>query len=245
MMKLEMLRIDSVMLYVENLEETARFYEEELGLKRGWTDMEHGMIGLLFPKGETELVLHSDPEIPSPTFAIQVEDVEAYCREYRRRGHRVLMNPIEVRCGKYAVIADPEGNPIPIIDLTKFEGKPRYDEDKKGEETKRPKRPFYALTASSDLIIGYMSKVQRSSQSRTALWMSASRSASITVKPLLAPIRVLTGYMNLTPSEGLNCSAKRLETSRALAGSQPQTTRKRITFHPISHWYLYSSPPRS
>lgn len=48
--------------------------------------MEHRMIGLLSPKGETELLLHSDPGIPSPTFAIQVEDVEAYCREYRARG---------------------------------------------------------------------------------------------------------------------------------------------------------------
>ena len=123
-----MLRIDSVMLYVEDLEAAASFYEEVLGLGRGWRDEGHKMVGFLLSEGDAELVLHSDREIPSPTFSIQVEDVEVYCDEYRRKGHRVLMEPIEVRCGRYAVIADLEGNPLPIIDLTKFRGEPRYDE---------------------------------------------------------------------------------------------------------------------
>ncbi|MCB2172106.1 VOC family protein, partial [archaeon] len=42
-------KIDAVLLRVKDLEETAKFYINVMGLKRGWTDNEHQMIGLLFP----------------------------------------------------------------------------------------------------------------------------------------------------------------------------------------------------
>ena len=40
----------------------------------------------------------------------------------------MLIEPFDVQYGKCASLADPSGNIIDIIDLTKFEGKPRYDE---------------------------------------------------------------------------------------------------------------------
>jgi len=46
---------------------------------------------------------------------------------YGKKGYTVTRKPFDVRCGKFAVLADPDGNELPIIDLTKFGDKPRYD----------------------------------------------------------------------------------------------------------------------
>lgn len=115
------------MYYVEDLNQAARFYQEILGLKCGWTDTDAQMIGLLFPENSSEIVLHRDNSIPSPYIAYQVENVEKFCQYYKKKGYQVESEPIEVRCGKLAILIDPYGNQIPIIDLTKFNGIPRYD----------------------------------------------------------------------------------------------------------------------
>ena len=64
----------------------------------------------------------------NPDFSFLVDDVEKFCNDYQKKGHTVIKEPFEVRCGKYAVLADPDGNEIPIIDLTKFGNKPKYDQ---------------------------------------------------------------------------------------------------------------------
>ncbi len=122
------LKIDSIMFYVSDLEKSARFYENVLGLRVGWTDKREGMISFLFPEGDSEMVIHNDPDLPNPSFSFMVRDVDEFCDEYKKRGYRAVKEPFEVRCGKYAVLADPDGNELPIIDLSKFGGKPRYDE---------------------------------------------------------------------------------------------------------------------
>ena len=40
----------------------------------------------------------------------------------------VAQKPFDVRCGKFAVLVDPDGNELPIIDLTRFCEEPKYDE---------------------------------------------------------------------------------------------------------------------
>jgi predicted enzyme related to lactoylglutathione lyase len=120
-------KIDSVMMRVTDLDSSARFYEEVMGLKRAWTDNENQMIGFLFPGNNSELVIHTDPGLSSPSYSFSVEDVVEFCRRFREQGYTVLMEPFEVRCGMYAVLADPDGNRINIIDLSKFGGEPRYD----------------------------------------------------------------------------------------------------------------------
>lgn len=122
------LKIDSIMFHVSNLEESAKFYRSVLGLRQVWTDQEQGMIGFSFQENDSEIVIHSDPSLPNPSFSFLVRNVEKFCDEYRKRGYSTVKEPFEVRCGKYAVLADPDGNELPIIDLTKFGDKPRYDE---------------------------------------------------------------------------------------------------------------------
>src|SRR5262245_47766971 len=123
-----LLKIDNVMYFVADLETAARFYEETLGLKRAWTDREREMIGFTFTQGDSEVVIHRDPTIPNPDFSFLVEDVEAFCDAYRSSGHAILAEPFDVRCGKFAVLADLDGNRISIVDLTRFGGRPVYDQ---------------------------------------------------------------------------------------------------------------------
>jgi len=123
----KLLKIDNIMFYVRDLEKSAGFYEKELGLKRAWHDAENKMIGFVFEKSDSEVVIHSNQELPSPDFSFLVEDVESFCQGYREKGYQILQEPMEVRCGKFAVLTDLDGNKLPIIDLTKFGGQPRYD----------------------------------------------------------------------------------------------------------------------
>jgi len=119
-------KIDAVMLKVEDLETTADFYINVMGLKRGWTDRENSMTGLLFPDNDSELVLHCDNDLPDPNISYQVKDVEAFVEKYKKSGYKVLRKPFDIRCGKCAILEDPEGHSVEIMDITKF-GEPRYD----------------------------------------------------------------------------------------------------------------------
>jgi predicted enzyme related to lactoylglutathione lyase len=125
----KLLKIDNIMFFVKDLEKASKFYENVLGLKRVWTDKKNKMIGFVFDESDSEIVIHGDPEIPNPDFSFLVENVEQFCEEYREKGYSLIREPFDVRCGKFAILADPDGNAIPIIDLTKFGNKPRYDED--------------------------------------------------------------------------------------------------------------------
>ena len=119
-------KIDAVLIRVSDLERSADFYVDVMGLKRGWTDMENQMIGLLFPGNDTELVLHCDESLPDPNVSYQVDDVVEFIEEYKRKGFKVHVEPFDIRCGKCAILEDPEGHSIEVMDITKF-GEPRFD----------------------------------------------------------------------------------------------------------------------
>lgn len=120
------LKVDCVMLRVSDLQSAVAFYETHFGMVRAWSDQQAKMVGLLFPHGDSELVLHSDPEIPSPDYCFLVASVDDMCAHYAGLGLLVLEGPLDVRTGRFAVLADQDGNRLPIIDLTKFGGVPRY-----------------------------------------------------------------------------------------------------------------------
>lgn len=123
-----LLKIDNIMYRVSDLKKAEKFYTEVLGLKKAWEDQYSQMIGFVFEQSDSEIVIHTDPNIPKGDYSYLVENVVSFCNEIEKKGYQVLQKPIEVRPGKYAVIADLDGNEIPIIDLSKFGGKPRYDQ---------------------------------------------------------------------------------------------------------------------
>src|SRR5258706_9482729 len=119
----KLLKIDNRMYRVSDLKKAEAFYTNTLGLKKIWEDQAAMMVGFSFEQSDSEIVIHTNPNIPKGDFSYLVEDVIAFCNEVKKQGHKVLLEPIDVRPGKYAVLLDPDGNEIPIIDLSKFDGK--------------------------------------------------------------------------------------------------------------------------
>jgi len=132
-----LLKIDSIMFHVSDLRKSTEFYEDVLHLKRVWTDDERKMVGFTFPESDSEIVIHNDANMPDPPFSFLVANVEAFCSNYKKRGYNVVQEPLDVRCGKYAILADPDGNRLPIIDLSRFGNKPRYDYNRSQRECSR------------------------------------------------------------------------------------------------------------
>lgn len=118
-------KIDAVLHRVSDLDEAIKFYVDVMGLKLGWRN--ESMVGMLFPGNDSELVLHTDEKLPNPNVSFQVENVEAFVEEFREKGYKVLVEPFDIRCGRCAVLSDPYGNGIEVMDLTKFGGVPRFD----------------------------------------------------------------------------------------------------------------------
>jgi predicted enzyme related to lactoylglutathione lyase len=78
------------------------------------------------PESEAEIVLHNNPDIPRDcSLHYLVEDVTDVVAQLGTRGCQVIVPPFEVRIGKCAVLADPFGNMLNLIDMTK--GRSEYN----------------------------------------------------------------------------------------------------------------------
>lgn len=121
------LQLDNVMYFVSDLDKARPFYEQALGLTKVWQDDERKMIGYKMTNSTSEIVIHSDSSLPKFDYSFLIADVEALCAQVKRQGFKIAVEPFEVRCGKFAILLDMDGNEIPVIDLTKFGGKARYE----------------------------------------------------------------------------------------------------------------------
>ena len=120
-------KVDSIMYLVSDLGRAEAFYRDVMGLTKVWEDADRSMIGFLLQDSDSEVIIHTRDDIPPFSYSFLVENVRKFCDEHRRQGYAIAFGPIAVRSGSYAVLTDPDGNQIPIIDLTEFGGVPRYD----------------------------------------------------------------------------------------------------------------------
>jgi predicted enzyme related to lactoylglutathione lyase len=111
-------KIDCVMLRVDDLGAAREFYEQVLGLTPLWSD-EHS-VALGMPESEAEIVLHDDPDIPRDCNVHYLVDdvIDAVARLSAKRCE-VIVAPFEVRIGRCAVLIDPFGNSLNLIDMSK------------------------------------------------------------------------------------------------------------------------------
>ena len=110
-------KIDCVMIRVDDVAVAERFYRDVFGLKPLWRD--RGATGLGFPETDAEIVLHSDSDIPHQVEVhYLVDDVLAAVKICAEKGCRVLVEPFDILIGKCAVIADPFGTTLCLLDMT-------------------------------------------------------------------------------------------------------------------------------
>ena len=111
-------KIDCVMIRVDDIEAAAHYYAEVFGLHPRWSGDDS--IGLVFTESDAEIVLHHNLDIPSSVEVhYLVDDVVAAVASYAAKGCHVLVEPFDITIGKCAVIEDPFGARLCILDMTK------------------------------------------------------------------------------------------------------------------------------
>jgi len=109
------------MVKVDDVDKAREFYIRVFGMIPAWEGtFTPGAAGLRFPDGDAEIVLHRNADIPVRVdVTYLVDDVEAAIPALVAQGCAIVAAPFEVVIGKCAVIVDPFGTPMTIIDGTK------------------------------------------------------------------------------------------------------------------------------
>ncbi len=106
-------KIDCVQIPVPDLDAGLRFYRDGLGLELKWRHATQAGLRL----GDSELVLQT--ERPEPEVDFLVDAAEEAVRRVESLGGTVLSGPEDIAVGRLAKVADPFGNSLVLLDLTK------------------------------------------------------------------------------------------------------------------------------
>jgi predicted enzyme related to lactoylglutathione lyase len=129
MPEIPMLRkVDAVTVRVPDLDSGLRFYRDELGHELRWRNDEIGQVALALPDSDTELVLSTDLDY-EPNWLVASADEAA--RAIESAGGRIVAGPLDIPVGHVAVVSDPFGNILVLLDLSKG----RYVTDADGRVT--------------------------------------------------------------------------------------------------------------
>jgi predicted enzyme related to lactoylglutathione lyase len=109
-------KLDAVTVPVPDLDSGLRFYRDVLGHELRWRNDEIGQAGLALPDGDTELVLSTELEY-APNWLVASADEAA--RAIESAGGRKVAEPSDIPVGRVAVVADPFGNVLVLLDLSK------------------------------------------------------------------------------------------------------------------------------
>jgi predicted enzyme related to lactoylglutathione lyase len=111
-------KIDCVMVQVNDVPAATAYYRDVFGMQLVWWD-EHS-TGLRFRESDAEIVLHDYDVLPSPVEVhYLVDDVVAAVAHLATRGCHIQIEPFDIRIGKCAVIRDPFGVRLCLLDMTK------------------------------------------------------------------------------------------------------------------------------
>jgi hypothetical protein len=108
--------VDAVTIPVPDLDEGLAFYRDVLGHEVLWRNDALGQVGLRTPMSSTEIVLVTTGIGYEPDWT--VESVDVACDLIARAGGRILSPPSDIPIGRLAVVADPFGNPLVLLDQT-------------------------------------------------------------------------------------------------------------------------------
>ena len=121
-------KVDAVTVRVPDLDSGIAFYVQSLGHSLNWRNDEIGSAGLALPESDTEIVLTTEHGY-EPNWLVDSADDAA--RTIEEAGGTKLVPPFDIPVGRVAVVADPFGNTLVLIDLSKG----RYATDVAGNVT--------------------------------------------------------------------------------------------------------------
>jgi predicted enzyme related to lactoylglutathione lyase len=108
--------VDAVTIPVPDLDAGLRFYGDQLGHELLWRNDAVGQAGLVLPEAATEIVLTTDLDY-APSWLVTSVD-EALDR-ITAAGGQVVDGPSDIPVGRLAVVADPFGNRLVLLDLSR------------------------------------------------------------------------------------------------------------------------------
>jgi predicted enzyme related to lactoylglutathione lyase len=111
-----LLKVDAVTVPVSDLDAGLRFYRDALGHPLRWRNDHLGQAGLALPGSDTELVLTTRLAY-EPNWLVSSADEAAVA--FKAAGGSVLAEPFDIPVGRVAVVADPFGNTLVLLDLSK------------------------------------------------------------------------------------------------------------------------------
>jgi predicted enzyme related to lactoylglutathione lyase len=120
--------VDAVTVGVPDLDEGLRFYRDQLGHELLWRNDDLGQLGLRLPESNAELVLSTNHGYaPNWLVTSAAEAVGAIVAA----GGQVVHPPMPIPVGQLAVVTDPFGNALVLLDLSAG----RYATDEAGGVT--------------------------------------------------------------------------------------------------------------
>jgi lactoylglutathione lyase len=108
-------KVDCLRLYVPNLESGLAFYRDQLGHELIWRSPT--AAGLRMPDTDAELVIQTEEQRQEIDLLVDSADEAAAFIE--GSGGKVIVPPFDIQIGRCAVVEDPWGNALVILDTTK------------------------------------------------------------------------------------------------------------------------------
>ncbi len=108
-------KIDCFRVHVPDIEAALAFYRDRLGHKLVWRSP--SAAGLRMPDTDAEFVVQS--ERPGIETDLLVDSVEEAVPRFVDAGGAVVVAPFDIQIGRCAVVADPWGNQLVMLDLSK------------------------------------------------------------------------------------------------------------------------------
>jgi lactoylglutathione lyase len=108
-------KLDCIQLPVPDLDAAIAFYRGRLGHEVLWR--RETSAGLQLPETDAELVLQTEREEGETD--ILVASADAAAEHFTRSGGRVVEAPFDIEIGRCAVVEDPWGNRLVLLDMTK------------------------------------------------------------------------------------------------------------------------------
>lgn len=108
-------KIDCIRLFVPDLDQALAFYRNQLGLSLIWRS--ETALGLGLSESDVELVLQKERKGVEIDFLVDSADQAA--ADFVKAGGVLLVAPFAIPIGRCAVVQDPWGNELVLLDMSK------------------------------------------------------------------------------------------------------------------------------
>ena len=108
-------KVDCLRLYVPDLEAGLAFYRDRLGHALIWRSAT--AAGLRLPETDAELVIQTEEQ--RQEIDLLVDSADEATASIEQAGGKVIVPPFDIQIGRCAVVEDPWGNSLVLLDISK------------------------------------------------------------------------------------------------------------------------------